>query len=162
MGEKTHWKKLVNPDYIGAYALGGLDLTVEIEKVQREMVTGDAGKKEECTVAYLKGQKPFILNRTNQKTITKLYSTPYIEDWVGKKITLFPTTTRVAGEITECLRIRPIVPQEQDFTKEIEAEIAKLKKCKTLAELKTVYSSLKHGSDLKIVAVKDQLKETLK
>lgn len=159
---KTHWKKLVNPDYIGAYALEGCDLTVTIDKVVREMVTGDAGKKEECTVAYLIGQKPFILNRTNSKMITKLYNSPYIEDWAGKKITIYPTTTRVAGEVTECLRIRPAIPKEIDFTKEIEADISKLKQCKTLDELKSVYASLKHSKDLKVISVKDELKGTLK
>lgn len=163
MEHKTHWKKLVNPDYIGAYSLDdGKDLTVTVEKVVREMVTGDGGKKEECTVAYLKGQKPLILNRTNSKTITKLYNSPYIEDWTGKQITLYATTTRVAGETVECLRIRPQIPKEEDFTKEIEAECAKLKQCKTLNELKTVYATLKHGSDIKVIAVKDELKGKLK
>ena len=86
---QTHWKKLINPDYIGAYALDpGKDLTVQISQVRREMVTGADGKKEECTVAYLKDQKPMILNVTNCKTIEKLYG-PYIEDWAGKHITLY-------------------------------------------------------------------------
>lgn len=163
MEHKTHWKKLVNPEYIGAYSLeDGKDLTVSIEKVIREMVTGDGGKKEECTVAYLVGQKPLILNRTNSKTITKIYNSPYIEDWAGKKITLYATTTRVAGETVECLRIRPTIPKEEDFTKEIEAECAKLKECKTLKELESVYVSLKNRSDIKVVAVKDELKKILK
>ena len=160
---RTHWKKLINPEYIGAYSLeNGKDLTVSIEKVIREMVTGDGGKKEECTVAYLVGQKPLILNRTNSKTITKIYNSPYIEDWAGKKITLYATTTRVAGETVECLRIRPAIPKEEDFTKEIETECAKLKQCKTLDELKSVYAVLKHGSDIKVIAVKDELKSKLK
>ncbi len=65
--KKTHWKKLENPDYIGAYSLeNGKDLIVTIDSVKRELVTGQGGKKEECTIAYLKGQKPFILNRTNK------------------------------------------------------------------------------------------------
>ena len=88
MDTKTHWKKLINPDYIGAYALNpDEDLTVTIDYVQREQVTGSGGKKEECTVAHLVGQKPLILNVTNSKTIAKLYGS-YIEDWSGKQITL--------------------------------------------------------------------------
>lgn len=106
---KTHWKRLINPDYIGAYALNpDEDLTVTIDYVQREQVMGIDGKKEECTVAHLKGQKPLILNVTNSKSINKLYG-PYIEDWAGKKITLYASTTRAFGEIVECLRIRPTV-----------------------------------------------------
>jgi len=108
---KTHWKQLTNPDYIGAYALiEGQDLTATITKVVREMVTSTGGKKEECTVAYLDGHKPMILNVTNCKTITNLYKTPYIEEWAGKSITLFQTTANLKGETVECLRIRPVTP----------------------------------------------------
>ena len=107
---KTHWKKLMNPEYIGAYWLPeGEDVTVTIDFVIREMITSTGGKKEECTVAHLKnGVKPFIMNATNSKTIAKLYGN-FIEDWAGKKITLFASTTRLAGDTVECLRIRPVV-----------------------------------------------------
>ena len=38
---KTHWKKLSNPDYLGAYALDpGKDLIVTIQSVGEERVTG--------------------------------------------------------------------------------------------------------------------------
>lgn len=106
---KTHWKRLINPDYIGAYALNpDEDLTVTIDYVQREQIVGADGKKEECTVAHLKGHKPLILNSTNSKSIHKLYG-PYIEDWSGKQITLYASTTKAFGDIVECLRIRPSV-----------------------------------------------------
>lgn len=109
---KTHWKLLMNPDYIGAYWLPpGEDVTVTIDHVVREIITGNGGKKEECTVAHLKnGVKPFILNATNSKTIAHLYG-PYIEDWAGKKITLYASTTKLAGETVECLRVRPKVAE---------------------------------------------------
>lgn len=113
MTEKTHWKRLINPDYIGAYALNeGEDLTVKIDYVQVEEITGTGGKKEHCTVAHLVNEKPMILNVTNSKTIAKLYG-PYIEDWQGQLITLFASTTRLAGETVECLRIRPKVAERK-------------------------------------------------
>ena len=114
---KTHWKQLCNPDYIGAYALPeGQDLVVKIVRVERQIVTSTNGKKEECTVALLDGQKPFILNRTNSKTITQIYGSPYIEDWAGKYIQLFAAKTRLAGDDVECLRIRPQAPNVQKPT----------------------------------------------
>jgi hypothetical protein len=108
--KKTHWKRLMDPDFIGAYWLPpGEDVTVTIDFVVREQITGTGGKKEECTVAHLKnGVKPFILNATNCKTIARLYGT-FIEDWAGKQITLYATTTKMGGETVECLRIRPKV-----------------------------------------------------
>lgn len=128
---KTHWKQLINPDYIGAYALpDGEDLTVTIDYVQSEVITGSGGKKEECTVAHLVDHKPLILNVTNSKSIHKLYG-PYIEDWRGKKITLYASTTKMAGEIVECLRIRPSVaePTKQNISdKRLESAIESIRK----------------------------------
>jgi hypothetical protein len=117
MEKLTHWKKLTNPDYIGAYSLDdGKDLTVTILDVKREIVTGTGGKKEECTVAHLKDQKPMILNRTNCKTISAIYKTPFIEQWKGKSITLFVSTTKLKGEDVECLRIRNTAPSLPELT----------------------------------------------
>lgn len=115
MPEKTHWKQLVNPDFIGAYALGGQDLTLTIATVKRERIVGAQGKSEECTVVYWKEDyKPFICNRTNAKTISKVHGTPYIEDWAGKRITLYPSTTKFGGELVECLRVRPNKPADNE------------------------------------------------
>lgn len=106
----THWKKLVDPRYIGAYALpNGNDLVVTIEGVRSEEITMMQGKKEVHSIMYLKGQKPMILNATNSKSIHKLYG-PYIEDWAGKQLTLYASTAKFGGEMVECLRIRPNVP----------------------------------------------------
>ena len=134
MEKLTHWKKLINPDYLGAYSLDGLpELNVTIEKVVREIVTGTGGKKEECTVAYLQNNKPFIINRTNGKTITKVLKSPYVEEWVGKSITLYATTTKVAGEEVECLRVRPVAPVDHT---------PRFYNCKTEEELKMLWAEV--------------------
>lgn len=107
--EKTHFKKLRNPNYIGSYELmtGGspIELIVTIEKVVKEMVqNGD--KKEEAMVCYLKGQKPMIVNSTNAKAISSSVGSPYIEDWVGKKITLYVAQIKAFGEKVDALRVK--------------------------------------------------------
>jgi hypothetical protein len=113
METKTHWKKLVDPRFIGAYALpNGGDMTVTIERVQLETITMMGGKKEDHSIAYIAGQKPLILNVTNSKSIHKLYG-PFIEDWAGKQITLFASTAKMGSEMVECLRIRPSVTSKQ-------------------------------------------------
>ena len=109
---KTHWKQLVNMDYLGAYALpDGNDLTLTIDKVVKEVVTGNSGRKEQCMVMYFKEQnyKPMILNRTNAKSIQALTGSAFVEDWAGHRITLYGSTTRFGGDVVECLRIRPTV-----------------------------------------------------
>ncbi len=52
-----------------------------------------------------------ICNKTNSKTIAAMYGN-YVEQWAGKRITLFVATTRSpdgTGDVP-CIRIRPIVP----------------------------------------------------
>lgn len=112
--EKTHYRKLRNPNYIGSYELmtGGepKDLDVEIVSASKEHVqNGD--KKEEAMVISLKHQKPFIVNSTNAKNIAKALGSPYIEDWAGKRITLYVAKIRAFGEYVDALRVRPVAPQ---------------------------------------------------
>ena len=110
---ETHYKKLINPDYLGAYSLDpGQDMILTIKSVGREMITGTGGKKEECPVCHwAENQKPMILNVTNMKTIAKMYG-PYIENWAGKQVQLYATTTKFGGDVVECLRIRKDPPEE--------------------------------------------------
>ena len=110
---ETHWKKLINPDYLGAYSLEpGQDMVLTIGSVSRETITGTGGKKEECPVCHWQeNAKPMILNMTNMKTIAKMYG-PYIEHWAGKKVQIYASTTKFGGDTVECLRIRKDPPQD--------------------------------------------------
>ena len=112
--DKTHWKKLENQYYLGAYALQpNQDLIVQIKSVgQEEVYNPTNNKKETCTVAHFMDQKikPMILNVTNCKTISKLYDTPYIEDWAGKYISIYIAKVKAFGETVDALRIRSKVP----------------------------------------------------
>ena len=113
----THWKKLTNPDYLGAYALEpGQDLVVTIKSVGNETVVGTDGKKETCMVMhFVEAVKPMVLNATNSKTITKLFKTPYIEYWSGRKIQVYVESVKAFGEVVDALRIRPFLPVEKEL-----------------------------------------------
>lgn len=111
--EKTHYRKLRNPNYIGSYELmtGGepKEITVKIVSASKEMVqNGD--KKEDAMVLKLEHQKPMIINSTNAKNIAKALGSPYVEDWSGKLITLYVAKIRAFGEHVDALRVRPTAP----------------------------------------------------
>lgn len=147
----THWKNLASYDYLGAYSLeNGKDKTVTIKKIAQELVTGNGGRKENCIVAYFSDEeKPMILNKTNCKTIQKIYGTPIIEEWVGKKIVLFASTTSLAGETVECLRIRPYPPvadKPAPKCEECGADITGVGKM--TAEATAIYTEKKYGAKL--------------
>lgn len=114
----THWKKLTNPDYLGVYSLeDGQDMILTISHVCEETVTGQDGKKEKCVVCHFREKcKPMILNATNMKMISKLYDTPYVEEWPGKKIQVGSERVKAFGEIVDALRVRKIIPSETPQT----------------------------------------------
>jgi len=146
MSEQTHWKKLTNPNFLGSYSLDpGKDKIVTITKVVKEQVTNGDGKKQDAIVAYLNGEKPMILNKTNCKIISKIYDCPYIEDWAGKQIILFSTKVKAFGEEVEALRIRPNKPnnKKQELTPKHEKWAGAVKALKegnvTIESIKKTY-----------------------
>lgn len=146
--EKTHWKKLNNPNYLGAYSLldGSKEpkITAKITKVITEGVKNAKGT-EQCRVMYLEGYKPMILNSTNSKTIEKIYNTPYIEDWVGKMVTIYVARIKAFGEYVDALRIKFELPKKElPILKTDTVAFNKVKKALiegyTLEQIKTKYT----------------------
>jgi len=110
---ETHWKKLTNPDYLGAYAFDpGEEKIVTIDYVSQEELTSQDGKPSLCIVAHLVDEKPLVLNKTNCKAISKLLKTPYIEEWAGHRITLAVQMVKAFGEEVEAVRVKPRLPGE--------------------------------------------------
>ena len=109
---QTHWKKLTNPNYLGAYSLDdGEDIVLTIKAVRQEDVVGSDGKKEACIVCHWQeNQKPMILNVTNCKAIAKLAGSPYIEKWPGTRVQIGTERVRAFGTVTDALRIRDEKP----------------------------------------------------
>ncbi|MEI6190492.1 MAG: hypothetical protein WCP61_08735 [Chitinophagia bacterium] len=105
---QTHWKKLTNPKYVGSHdLLPGQELQITFDKVVKEMVKNVDGKEEMCVVAYMKGaHKPLIMNKTNMKIVTKVLNTPYIEEWIGKSVTIYSAKVKAFGEVVDAIRVK--------------------------------------------------------
>lgn len=114
---KTHWKKFTSPNFLGAWDFQpGEEKIVTIKEVKRELVQNQNGK-EECTVAhFVEDVKPMVLNATNAKMITKVWGSPYIEDWAGRKITLKVKKISAFGEMVDAVRVSSERPQEEVIT----------------------------------------------
>jgi len=126
---KTHWKKTMNPNYLGAYALEpNQDLIVEITEVKTESVMNADGRNEDCLVAHLKDHKPLIVNKTNAKAIAKVCGSNYIEDWKGKQIALYISNVKAFGELVEAIRVRTVAPKAKSKRKLNEDDFKKLVK----------------------------------
>ncbi len=159
---KTHWKKEFNYDYMGSYSLpDGKDVILTIKQTKKEQVTGSNGKKEECFVCYFhESDKPMILNRTNCKTISKVAGSAFIEDWPGVRVQIGIDTVSAFGESVEALRIRNIKPQPAKPV-DYSSQIATLRACKTLDELKNTFIGLSKDEQTATFSVKEEMKAKL-
>lgn len=163
-----HWRYGGKISHIGVEALpNGENIDVTIKYIEYRVNEEINGKKQDAWVAVFEPnpffQLPMILNATNRKRICRMAKNNYPETIKNFRVTLTKEMDRTPEGIKDwCLRVSPVQPRIPDFTQEIEAECAKLKECKTLKELESVYVSLKNRSDIKVVAVKDELKKILK
>lgn len=90
-----------------AFHLQGKEVTVKIAKVDAGELIGDKGKKSKKPMVYFEGKDlPLGLNKTNGKTISAMYGND-TSAWIGKHITIYPTTTKFGGETVDCIRVRP-------------------------------------------------------
>lgn len=106
--EKTHWKLYQDDNTLGAWIFKNeQDIILTIKQVTYEDFASADGKKTKKRILHFKElDKPMVLNAVNSASIENVYETPYIEDWVNKKIQLYKTSVRAFGEDKPCVRIR--------------------------------------------------------
>lgn len=124
-----HWKSMMDRDFIFAFDLDGRDVVVTIARVEAGSLTSSGGRKTKKPILYFEGkEKGLALNATNSKAIAALYGN-YTEKWIGKQITIYPTTTQMGGETVECIRVRPTAPKgsrgKASLTEQIAEEMEK-------------------------------------
>ena len=112
---KTHFKKLMNPNYLGSWDLIGKDdtfksISTTIIKIEKQEVFDGKGGKEDCLVMHLQGYKPMILNATNVKTIATICKSNFIEDWIGKSINITVEKVKAFGSLHDALRVTASKP----------------------------------------------------
>ncbi len=101
-----HYKLLYPSEYVAACDLHGKDAVMTILRVELEKVIGSDGKSQEKPVIYFeKAQKRMVCCKTNAKAIAKLHGND-TDKWIGKKITLYPTTCLAFGQEVECIRVK--------------------------------------------------------
>ena len=101
-----HFKLLYPSEYLNAADLHDTEVKAVIESVTVEDVPDPQGKKQPKPVIRFKGkQKRWPLPKTCAKAIAARYG-KNTEDWIGKSVTLYPTTCLAFGAEVECVRVK--------------------------------------------------------
>lgn len=90
--------------YISAEDLNSRSWIMTIASVSIEMI-GESDQKP--VVHFQNAHKGFPLNKTNARQISSILGSDETDQWIGRQIELYPTTTEFRGDIVTCVRVRP-------------------------------------------------------
>lgn len=133
----AHFMTMFDPrEHIGAWDLGGKDRVVEIVAVKPGEIGRGKDKSKKPILGLKTGKgavRTMACNITNAKTIKTMFGSD-TEAWIGKRITLYPSTAMFGSEVFDAVRIRPMAPAAKATTSEFadvspeerEAHLAKL------------------------------------
>jgi len=116
MENKTHFRKIKDPNWLGSWDLMNEDgtfgkLVLTIKGAKTDKVVDHKGQSTSEAVLEFTTLKPMILNHTNVRAVAKALNTPYIEDWVGKQVTITVKQVKAFGEVHDALRIETVAPK---------------------------------------------------
>lgn len=107
--------------YLGAPDLHGKDAALTIRRLIVEELKTERGSErkpilyfEETKAKADKAgtpekEKRLVLNKTNATTIAKIHGYE-VDNWRGKRITLYPTQAQSFGKTVDCIRVRETAP----------------------------------------------------
>lgn len=95
--------------YLKAADLGDRTHDVTIESVSVGVVGEGDDESERPIVMFREMGKGLCLNVTNAKRIIKLYGQD-TDDWVNKRVTIYPSECDFRGETVPCIRVKPNAP----------------------------------------------------
>lgn len=115
------YRLMQSSDCLRAVDLGGKPRVVTIVKVtQGKYTSRNKGEKDKNMpdLWFREFEVPLGANSTNCKSIFQLFGTRITEEWVGRTIEIYPTTTEVYDRVAkrmetkECIRVTNRLPKE--------------------------------------------------
>jgi hypothetical protein len=113
--ENTHWRTIMNTKFLAGDELPDEGIVVEIETYNEDsFFSPRSHKEEEHIVIRFKGfKKPMILTNRKAKQIHKALSTPYMDEWEGKSVLLYPVNEKHFGEYFKVINIKEAKAKEK-------------------------------------------------
>ncbi len=134
MSEKirpTSFDVLFPGRFIDAPMLKDRTVTISIAGVYQE--EPPSGQKEPLNVIEIEGRdKEWSINKTNSRCLRAMFG-DNPQEWVGRRVAIFPTTCESFGEIEDCIRIEG----SPDIDKPVKVKTYKGRKKVTLTMKKT-------------------------
>lgn len=94
------WDELYPGRFLKASDFKGKNVTLKIKEVSLEELEGDKGKQIKGVLGFEKTDKQLALNKTNGICLKSMFGKK-VQEWVGKRITLFASVWN--GD--DCIRV---------------------------------------------------------
>jgi hypothetical protein len=115
----TNFDALYPSRFLKAGLFEGKPKTLTIKTIGLDDIPDEQGiLKETRILCFDETEMQLVINRTNGLLLKALFGN-LLSKWLGKKVTLFPSTDRLGKEIVECIRVYGSPEIEKDMTVKI-------------------------------------------
>jgi hypothetical protein len=102
----------VYPDYyLKCEHLKGKPATLTITAAPLDTLKNSKGEEKKIVLSFAETKKTLPLNKTNFNAVADVCGDE-TDDWPGKKIEVYPTTTQMDGKTVGCIRVRSPAQRE--------------------------------------------------
>ncbi len=105
---KTHADKLIPKPHIRPVDLLDGDVTLRIKGHDWDEFMDQRSKTNQTKgiITFDRTDKYLIVNKTQKDQIIEICGSEYIEDWYGKRITLYLREEKIGAEMKMCVRVK--------------------------------------------------------
>lgn len=109
--KESHWRRVMNTAFLNGDEINKEGVIVTIKAYKSEDIFSQKTKAKEphVTLFFDELKKPMILTNRKAKQISNVIESPLMDNWIGKKVCLFPVKEKHFGEFFEVINIKEAV-----------------------------------------------------
>lgn len=126
MAEKNKTARVLDYDqlypdrFLKSELLASKDVTLKIADVFQEELKGEKGPEWKVVISFDRTAKQWVAPKTCGITLKKMFGRK-VKDWIGKRVTLYPTEVEAFGAIVPAIRVRgsPDIEHPMEWTEQL-------------------------------------------
>lgn len=150
-----HWRENFDSRYLRHFWLAGKPRIVTITAVAKLKSSNKNESKLQLLITLAEAEKKWASNVTNCQIIEMLTGKSDPTEWVGTRLTLYPTKTRdPSGQMVDCIRVREELPASSEKTErpkhrqEVSQYLHEMKAAKNTGDLVLIADKLAEDNEL--------------